>query len=401
MKLYAGTALNWSAVFLMVMAVLVNSPMLFYMATAILVTILAARLQAWLAVRYLRFERYAPPAVKVGEPVTVEIVVWSERELKRPLVTVEDMLPSAMGAKNRTPSLPVAPSFDQPIQTRYSFVPTRRGRYRWERLTVSGTDALGLATLKRSYRVEPCELVVYPAPLPVNEDIRPLMGWGASDLDSGRSHGAGLQPRGVREFASGDPIRYIHWRTSARRGQLMVKEFETGSGVSVHFVLQRTEGTDIGDEETSTFEAMCSHCLFLAADLVKKGANVYFPVQEHPDETYQHAEVVERRVREILTDIKPDSLTTLTQDMTEIKRHVHEGNTVMVFVAVQDPDLPGLISSWTEIQVIAVLYDPMEYVGSRLPVETFFGASQPEYIDQLERAGAQVVTLGRDRRPHA
>jgi uncharacterized protein (DUF58 family) len=31
---------------------------------------------------------------------------------------------------------------------------------------------------------------------------------------------------GVREYAPGDPLKRIHWPTSARRGQLMVKEFE-------------------------------------------------------------------------------------------------------------------------------------------------------------------------------
>jgi uncharacterized protein (DUF58 family) len=31
---------------------------------------------------------------------------------------------------------------------------------------------------------------------------------------------------GVREYTFGDPIKRIHWRTTARRGQLMVKEFE-------------------------------------------------------------------------------------------------------------------------------------------------------------------------------
>ncbi len=31
---------------------------------------------------------------------------------------------------------------------------------------------------------------------------------------------------GVREYVTGDPMKRIHWPTSARRGQLMVKEFE-------------------------------------------------------------------------------------------------------------------------------------------------------------------------------
>jgi uncharacterized protein (DUF58 family) len=33
-------------------------------------------------------------------------------------------------------------------------------------------------------------------------------------------------PRGVREYVPGDPMKRIHWPTTVRRGQLMVKEFE-------------------------------------------------------------------------------------------------------------------------------------------------------------------------------
>ena len=38
--------------------------------------------------------------------------------------------------------------------------------------------------------------------------------------------GHGTDLYGVREFRSGDALRRIHWRTSARRGQLVVREFE-------------------------------------------------------------------------------------------------------------------------------------------------------------------------------
>ncbi len=393
---YAGTALTWAAVFLLVMAVLVFSPMLFYMATAVIITILAARLQAWLAVRYLRFERFTSPAVRVGEPVTVEIVVWSERQLKRPLVTVEDHLPGRLVTKGLTHSLAVAPSFDQPIRTRYTFTPMRRGRYKWERLTVHGTDALGLVTMSKTYHTEPVELEVYPSPLPVNEELRPSMGWGASDLDSGRSQGAGLDPRGVREFVQGDPMRYIHWRSSARRGKIMVKEFETGSGVSLSLILQRTEGTEIGDQETSTFEAMCGHALFLATDYAKKGAVVSFPTEEPKQAGFEHAEVRQRAFRRILTDIMPTHRTTISQDLSALRGQLHEGETVTLFVAIPDPDLPGVMLTIPDVQFIVLAYDPREYSGR--PDPQLKGASDPEYVAALERVGARVIAMPRQER---
>lgn len=396
---YAGIALTWSAVFLLVMAVLVYSPMLFYMATAVIVTIAAARLQAWLAVRYLRFERYAPPAVRVGEPVTVEIIVWSERELKRPLITIRDHLPSRLVVKNRTHSLPVAPSYDQPIRTKYSFVPTRRGRYTWERLTVIGTDALGLVTMERSYHTDKVELEVYPTPLPVNIELQPLLGWGASDFDSGASMGAGLDPRGIREFAYGDPLRYIHWRTSAKRDKLMVKEFETGSGVSINLMLQRTEGSDIGDEETSTFEAMCSHALFLATTYAERGATVAFPIQESAEvAALDHPEARVRNVRSLLTDLVPNSRATLSEDLYALRGRLREGETVVLFLSCQDPALPDSLLGWQGVQFTVLVYNPAEYAGKRSNIQGLKPASDPSYIAQLERAGAIVYFLPREEK---
>lgn len=393
---YAGISLTWAALFLLVMAVLVYSPMLFYMATAIIVTIGAARLQAWLAVRYLRFERSAPPAVKVGESVTVEIIVWSERQLKRPLITIRDHLPPRLITKDRTHSLPVAPSYDQPIRTRYSFTPTRRGRYSWEWLTAIGTDALGLVSMQKSYATDPVVLEVYPTPLPVNAEIRPIMGWGASDLDSGRTRGSGMDPKGVREFSFGDPLRYVHWRSSAKRDKIMVKEFETGSGVSMNFLLQRTERTDFGNEETSTFEAMCSHALFLASDYGKKGAIVVFPIQEsHETAIGEHPEERERAVRSILTDIQPNSLTTLSQDLESLRSRLREGETVVLFLGVQDADLPETISRWPGLQFVTLVYDPAEYLDPKKPQPIPPAACSPAYIDQLERAGARVIPMPR------
>ncbi|MFI5387710.1 MAG: hypothetical protein ACHQ50_16505, partial [Fimbriimonadales bacterium] len=79
--------------------------------------IAACRLQAWLSVRGLRFERVAPESVSIGEFVTVEITVWSEHRIRRPLITIWDNLPPRLLHDDRSPSLPVAPAFDAGTKT--------------------------------------------------------------------------------------------------------------------------------------------------------------------------------------------------------------------------------------------------------------------------------------------
>src|SRR5689334_3258861 len=124
-----GLALGMAALFFAIVAVLINTPILFYMGTALIATIGASRLQAWLSVRGLRFTREAPDQIKVGDTVTINIVVWSDRKLRRPLITVADALPARLLHADKTVSTPIAPAFDLPIRTQYRFRPLKRGVY--------------------------------------------------------------------------------------------------------------------------------------------------------------------------------------------------------------------------------------------------------------------------------
>lgn len=380
-------ALTVAAVFLIVMAVLVNSPPLFYMTVAVVATLAASRLQAWLAIQGLRFERNVPPMVTLGEWVTVETVVWSDHKLKRPLVSLEDVLPEGLIVRDRTPSLPVAPSFDQPITTRFRFKPLRRGRFRWRRVVIRGTDALGLVTMERSVQTEPVELTVSPVPIPVSVTVRPSAGWGVSDLESGLARGQGTDSRGVREYASGDSIRHIHWPTTAKTGRLMVKEFETGSGLNMAIVLQRTAGTEVGQAGATTFEAMCGHALYIADTYIEKGASVWFPVHEGREMAQQHPLSRLRAVREILTDVQCDQKDPVSADVSRIG--VREGATLAVMLSVQDPGLPDVVSSLSGLKAVCLIYDAAEFD----PASKALSAADPAYIAALETAGAEVQMM--------
>jgi uncharacterized protein (DUF58 family) len=62
------------------------------------------------------------------------------------------------------------------------------------------------------------------------------------DFLSGQKGGAS-NPYGIRDFVSGDPARLIHWKTSARSGQLKVKEFEKEKRLRVSLELELAAGT--------------------------------------------------------------------------------------------------------------------------------------------------------------
>jgi uncharacterized protein (DUF58 family) len=47
------------------------------------------------------------------------------------------------------------------------------------------------------------------------------------------------QPSGLREFRDGDELRAVHWRATARRGALVVKEWEGDAARGLEVVLDR------------------------------------------------------------------------------------------------------------------------------------------------------------------
>ena len=59
---------------------------------------------------------------------------------------------------------------------------------------------------------------------------------------------------GVRAYASGDPRRHLHWPTTARRGQLHVKEFDQETGGDIWLVLDLDRDVQVGQGERSTEE---------------------------------------------------------------------------------------------------------------------------------------------------
>jgi uncharacterized protein (DUF58 family) len=66
---------------------------------------------------------------------------------------------------------------------------------------------------------------------------------------------AGFDFHSVREYEQGESLRRVHWPTSARRGQLMVKELEDTAHDGVVVVLDCDARCQVGDPPDSSFDA--------------------------------------------------------------------------------------------------------------------------------------------------
>ena len=114
-------------------------------------------------------------------------------------------------------------------QAQYRLRLPRRGRYTWPPVLVTTGHPFGL--VRRSVRVAASEpVIVLPRLGRLNRQrmhrlLQQQPGY-SNKRPVVRHPGAQTDFYGLREFRDGDSPRWIHWRTTARVGELMVREFE-------------------------------------------------------------------------------------------------------------------------------------------------------------------------------
>lgn len=268
--------LSTSALFLALMAILIDSPGLFYMCTAMLVTLALCRLQAASSLDGVSVRRTVPARLAAGDAAKVTLDVLGKGSRRRPWMYVVDALPRFLGVDANEAALPIAPAGDAPIRTHYTMTAQRRGRYEWSTARAIGQDPLGLTRSERDIKTEPTSLLVYPAPLPIEGLPAPMGGAGAREINTGRRAGAGIELQGVRDYVVGDPLKHVHWPSTAKTGQLMVKEFESTGGNEAAIVIQRWFGSQ-GAASEEALDTLCGCARTLLDLFFGLGARVTFP----------------------------------------------------------------------------------------------------------------------------
>jgi uncharacterized protein (DUF58 family) len=89
-----------------------------------------------------------------------------------------------------------------------------------------------------------------------------------------QSKGIGTDYYGVREYQPGDPLRHVHWKSTARRGQLVVKEFEREVGAPLVVLIDNHAGRCIGNPGSSSLDSAAR----LAASIVRYAHYAGHPV---------------------------------------------------------------------------------------------------------------------------
>jgi uncharacterized protein (DUF58 family) len=192
-----------------------------------------------------------PPRIHAGEPATVTLVVTNGGRRRTPVIQLRD----AVGP-GRTASVvlsPLAPG--EHVTATYSLPSERRGRIAVGPLEVRISDPFGLTAL--SVPAAPVvELIVWPAveavTAPSSAPGRDEVGTPAELAQSGTEFYA------LRPYADGDDLRRVHWRASAKRDDLVVRQDERSGRGQATIVLDTRIGAYGGDAFERAVSAVAS-----------------------------------------------------------------------------------------------------------------------------------------------
>jgi uncharacterized protein (DUF58 family) len=165
----------------------------------------------------------APPDAVVGDDIDVRINVHGR--VGRIDVRVLD--PTGTWWRTAAPTTGTLPH-----------VATRRGVFSIVRVQVRSSAPLGVFVRTRTLRVElPAPVVVAPRPVRAQPVLHGLPDERLAASAVVANAGAGDSVRAVRPYVPGDPARLVHWPTSARRGELVVREYEPPPAVGIALVI--------------------------------------------------------------------------------------------------------------------------------------------------------------------
>ena len=229
--------------------------------------------------------RFSPAIAETGHPLSVSVEVRNLGSARTGEARWHDMLPFAP-YKTPPSRLRTLAKFrgvlgrNNAVPLDYTVRPPRRGIVEIGPLVVDFADPFGLASGEITVG-ERQKLVVAPA-----IDTLPITGK-SMNADDGSARAQQRRISGsddeimTREYRYGDPLRRVHWRSSAHRGELMVRQEEQRSHARATIVLDthRAGFHDAGqasaeEPESDSFEWALSFTASVARHLQRTGFSV-------------------------------------------------------------------------------------------------------------------------------
>jgi MoxR-like ATPase len=165
----------------------------------------------------------SPARLPAGQSASLTIRLTNVSRLRTGLLLAEDTVPYALGSRPRFIFEGIGAGGARAYT--YQIGSQTRGRYTVGPLRVRVADSFGLVSITRAF-TSTSVLTVTPRIIPLARP--PLGGFWLGDSEHGRRSiaASGEDDVAPRAYRTGDSLQRVHWRSTARYGELMVRREE-------------------------------------------------------------------------------------------------------------------------------------------------------------------------------
>lgn len=338
--------------------------------------------------------RISPPEAVVGERLVGELIVTKSGPMPTGLLQFEDDVPRGLGRAPRFTVHRFAGEWRREIS--YPLAGLVRGRFHTGPLTVRATDPFHLVKLDRRFNAT-TEVQITPrvVPLPM---MRTAGGGGSTgDALPQKAGVIGADDVLVREYHAGDDVRRIHWRTTARRGELFVRREEQAWDPTATVILDSRASAHAGRGRGSSFEWAVSAAASIALHFVDAGFRVDLFDADGAmvsGERMAQANVTRQQIIDAMTDVALSSRSTLNRTV-EHAAITQRGQLMVTILGRLTPGDAEVVlgAQRNRARVFAFVLDPDTFTArSERSTPRQFDEHRAA-LDRLRQAGWRVVEV--------
>src|SRR5579862_6900574 len=212
--------------------------------------------------------RLDPPRVPAGQPTTVTARLENVSRLRTAVLLAEDTTPYSLGSRPRFVLDEIEPAGHRELT--YQIRSEARGRFTIGPLRIRVADTFGLVEITKSFSTT-STLVVTPRIYDLPRAAAPSSWLGEGDGGMRTISAIGEDDAAPRAYQEGDALRRVHWRSTARYGELMVRREEHQWRNSASVFLDTRRAAHVGTGSSATFEFAVSAAASIGAHLTGEG----------------------------------------------------------------------------------------------------------------------------------
>jgi uncharacterized protein (DUF58 family) len=279
----------------------------------------------------------------------------------------------------------------------------RRGSYRLGALRVRTGDPFGLFTTEMVVG-QPTWLVVFPKVHPLPHWRLPPSPVDGTAPSRRRFESASPLVRSVRPYVHGDAINRIHWLSSVRHNELLVKEFDLEQTADLWIVLDLDRTAHAGSGNDSSVETAVSAAASIAVQTLAENRAVGLTVTSRRQQviTPDRGQRVEQKILHLLANVQADGSHPLAEVLVNTLPQLRRGMTICIITASTSRDWVRATATLRRrgVASVVVLLDKSSFEEAPADEAADLGALQHALAEydtvcyQLARDGDMGEALG-------